>query len=49
MDYLIEQINRYFEGRLVLNIVGNRLEITVDTQTMYIDLPTVSGTKAKAR
>jgi hypothetical protein len=45
-DLLVE-FNRFFEGSAEVVIVGNRLEITIGSQTLVIALPQIVGFQAK--
>ena len=39
MEKLIEQFNKYFDGKARAKIVDGILEITIDHQTLFISLP----------
>lgn len=45
-DLLVE-FNLFFEGSAEAKISGDRLEITIGSQTMLISLPKVIGAQAK--
>ena len=40
---LQEEFNRFFEGSAEATIKGNRLEITIGSQTLLISLPEIIG------
>ena len=40
---LVDRFNKFFEGGGEIKINGNRLEITVGSQTLIVSLPEVIG------
>lgn len=46
VNALIQEINRYFDGDLRLEISHGRLGITVGARTLFVSLPTVVGAMA---
>lgn len=43
MESLLNDFNSFFEGTAKATIVGNRLEITIGSQTLLISLPQIVG------
>ena len=43
LDNLLEEFNSFFIGNAEAKINGNRLEITIGSQTLLISLPKVVG------
>ena len=48
MQTLIDEFNSFFHGGAIAEIKGNRLSITIDGQTMEIQLPSVVLWKGKS-
>ncbi len=40
---LLDEFNSFFKGSAEAVIIGNRLEITIGSQTLLISLPEVTG------
>ena len=47
MENMLKQFNSFFKGSAEIKINGNRLEITIGSQTLIISLPEVIGGQSK--
>ena len=47
MKNLLKQFNSFFKGSARAKIVGNRLEITIGSQTLIVTLPEIIGGQSK--
>jgi len=43
MESLLDEFNTFFKGSAQAKIIGNRLEITIGSQTLIISLPGIVG------
>jgi len=43
MEELLDRFNSFFKGSAEAKIIKGRLEITVDSQTLIISLPQITG------
>jgi len=48
MDKIVEEFNEFFKGSAEIIINGDRLEVTIGSQTLIISLPEVIGGQSKA-
>ncbi len=49
MEKLIDTFNSFFKGSAKATITGNRLEITIGSQTLIISLPEIVGGQSKGQ
>ena len=47
MQDLMDKFNQFFDGAAKVEIVRERLHVTVGTQTLFIDLPHIGGACSK--
>ncbi len=49
MKSLLDRFNSFFTGSAEIKINGNRLEITIGTQTLIVSLPEIIGGDSMGR
>jgi hypothetical protein len=47
MEDLINEFNEFFKRHASIIIVGDSLEITIDSQTLILSLPRIVGAQAR--
>ena len=46
MQSIVDKFNSLFEGIAKAEIIDGRLEVTIDSQTLIIQLPSVTGAQS---